>query len=570
MPSDAISILTYHSLDASGSVLSVTPQVFADQMACLANLGLRGVTLRAALAEREAAGRWPEGAVVLTFDDGYATVHRAALPVLERHGFTATLFAVTAPLDGASPPAVRLPRAPLMSWQQVEGLASCDWEIGAHTHSHADLSRLAATEVEAELITCKREIEQRLGGQVESFAYPFGALSAQAAAVAARHFRACCTTLLRRATDHPAHALPRIDMYYVRTLRQLERLVTGRWDRYLALRRWGRAVRAAGPAGAPERTPLAAPDPVPSTSAPRTEASSRDAVSIVIAWVNPYPMVVACLDALAAQEGGPPEEIIVVTRHAEGTAALLRRSHPGVMLLAADANAPITALRSIGLGRAHGAVVAVTEDHCVAGPGWLAALRRGLAPDCAILGGPVENACTQRLRDWAAFLTEYAFAIRPLDRRRPATPSSNNVAYRRSLVPGLCATLDGGRWESFFVSEQAARGAVIRLDEQMVMYHRRSFDFRYFVGQRFHFCRSFAGMRTRSLSPLGHLAYGLGSAALPPLLLLRTLRTLLRKRRLALRYLSCLPLIGVYVTVGAIGEMSGYLFGAGSSLECVE
>ena len=52
----------------------------------------------AALQLRE--GRLPSRAMAISFDDGYADNHDVALPILQRHGLTATFFVATGFLDG--------------------------------------------------------------------------------------------------------------------------------------------------------------------------------------------------------------------------------------------------------------------------------------------------------------------------------------------------------------------------------------------------------------------------------------------------------------------------------------
>src|SRR5262249_18137400 len=104
-------------------------------------------------------------------------------------------------------------------------------------------SRLAGAQVEHELAGCKSAIEARIQQPVETFAYPYGDLNTAVSSTAKRMFRAACTTQLRRARDEPMALLPRIDMYYVRSTDQIRSLLMGTWDAYLALRRWGRALR---------------------------------------------------------------------------------------------------------------------------------------------------------------------------------------------------------------------------------------------------------------------------------------------------------------------------------------
>ncbi len=49
---------------------------------------------------RLASGTLPERAMAITFDDGYADNHDIALPILQRHGLSATFFVATGFLDG--------------------------------------------------------------------------------------------------------------------------------------------------------------------------------------------------------------------------------------------------------------------------------------------------------------------------------------------------------------------------------------------------------------------------------------------------------------------------------------
>jgi len=241
-----IAILTYHSLDDSNSIVSVSPRDFANQMAELAEMGIRGISLRDAVSYRQACGSWPEGCVVLTFDDGYANFYEGAMPVFMRHKFTATVFVVTSHVGGWndwSTPPPGLGRRQLLSWGQLGELAAAGIEIGAHTRTHPDLRSLSDSQVEDEIAGSCAELGARLGQPVESFAYPFGYFSQTALSVVKREFSAACTTLLGRARENSLHLLPRVDMYYINSLRQLQQLMTGGLDWYLAVRRWGRALR---------------------------------------------------------------------------------------------------------------------------------------------------------------------------------------------------------------------------------------------------------------------------------------------------------------------------------------
>lgn len=245
---NSLAVLTYHSLDTSGSVVSVAPEAFAAQMSALAEAGFRGVSLGEAFTYREERNAWPERSVVLTFDDGYANFYEAALPALARHGFTATVFVVSGHVGGRNdwePPPAGLGLRPMLSWSQLAEMSSAGIEIGAHTRRHKDLRQLSTLEAQVEIGGSRVEIEDRLGRSVESFAYPFGYVSQASLEIVRKEFRAACTTVLRRAVAEPLHELPRVDMYYLRTPRQLLRMLDGRLDRYLMIRRLARSAWSA-------------------------------------------------------------------------------------------------------------------------------------------------------------------------------------------------------------------------------------------------------------------------------------------------------------------------------------
>jgi peptidoglycan/xylan/chitin deacetylase (PgdA/CDA1 family) len=93
----ASAILLYHRVAEGVSdpwSLCVSPANFAAHMAVLAARGVR--SLDALLDDPGAARRAP----VVTFDDGYADFHSAALPVLRAYGVPATLFVTTGTLGG--------------------------------------------------------------------------------------------------------------------------------------------------------------------------------------------------------------------------------------------------------------------------------------------------------------------------------------------------------------------------------------------------------------------------------------------------------------------------------------
>jgi peptidoglycan/xylan/chitin deacetylase (PgdA/CDA1 family) len=216
-----LAILMYHSLDESGSRVSLTPRQFARQLERLHDAAYTVLPLGEALTELWSAGDASKSLsrrlAALTFDDGYASVHQVAAPLLDRLGWRATIFAVSEYLGSNNRwpgQAEFVPSAQLLSWQQLGDLSRAGWEIGAHTRTHPDLTRLESPRLEDEIAGGKRQLEDRLGRCVELFAYPSGLYDERVRAIARRHFRAACTTDMGWASARSApDALERIEMW---------------------------------------------------------------------------------------------------------------------------------------------------------------------------------------------------------------------------------------------------------------------------------------------------------------------------------------------------------------------
>lgn len=244
-PCVGLPVLTYHSLDSSGSVISTHPYWFAQTMAALADAGYTSV----ALDEWVAAGRpVRERTFALAFDDGLHSIRRAA-DVLSRHGFVATAFLVTGRMGGdnawpGQPSAV--PRLPLVGWSELSDQTAAGFRFGSHTQTHQNLSDCDAQTLESDLAGSRAAIEDRTGQPCTLLAYPYGSASALVHEAAARHYSAAFGTRLDFAgsAEH-LFALSRIDAYYLRTPRALQRFVAGRWQQELWLRRGLREARQA-------------------------------------------------------------------------------------------------------------------------------------------------------------------------------------------------------------------------------------------------------------------------------------------------------------------------------------
>jgi peptidoglycan/xylan/chitin deacetylase (PgdA/CDA1 family) len=244
---ERVPILTYHSLDASGSTISTSPALFRRQMETLRERGFQGITLGELLAAWAGGpAPWPRP-LVLTFDDGLRSVSTEAAPVLRDIGFRATVFVVAGRCGGDNQwpgQAAWAPRQDLLTAADLGDLVREGWEVGAHGLTHAALPRLSPALQEDEVVRSKHVLEERVGREVTTFAYPYGSASPAVRTLVGRHYRAACSADL--GTARPAGDrfwLPRIDAFYLRRPEVLRLLDTAPGRAYLAARALGRRLR---------------------------------------------------------------------------------------------------------------------------------------------------------------------------------------------------------------------------------------------------------------------------------------------------------------------------------------
>lgn len=238
-----IAILTYHQIAEAPPKgtpfrsLCVAPAAFARQMAWLKLLGYTGLSMTA--LEPYLSGERRGKVVGITFDDGYVNNLTNALPVLSKHGFSATCYGVSQQLGGTNvwDAGIGIPASPLMTAEQLRAWVAGGQELGAHTRHHAHLQQCSEAESEQEIAGCKRELEAAVGAPVAHFCYPYGEFGdLHAAQVGQAGYRSATTTVRGRCrAHHDMLRLPRVPVVRSTTLATLWlKVATGYEDRHRA------------------------------------------------------------------------------------------------------------------------------------------------------------------------------------------------------------------------------------------------------------------------------------------------------------------------------------------------
>ena len=173
-------ILMYHRVAPTGSEAlapwRVTPEAFEDQLRFLKEAGFRSVQLEDWRDWVDHGTPLPRNAIILTFDDGYLDFKTHAWPLLQRYGFSATVYLVAGKVGGTNEwDASFGEELPLMTWRDIRALQREGVSFGSHTVTHRMLTALPVRALWHELTRSMDVLERELGERVYSLAYPFGA-----------------------------------------------------------------------------------------------------------------------------------------------------------------------------------------------------------------------------------------------------------------------------------------------------------------------------------------------------------------------------------------------------------
>src|SRR5215472_7902020 len=143
--------------------LTVSPSEFDAQLRLLNNIGCAMVGLGRLVTDVK-DGRVRGCEVALTFDDGYDDAATQAEPMLRAAGAVGTFFVSTGFIGSSGH----------LSARQIDMLAADGMEIGAHTISHVDLTKVSAATAAGEIDGSRMKLRGLTGEPITAFAYPAG------------------------------------------------------------------------------------------------------------------------------------------------------------------------------------------------------------------------------------------------------------------------------------------------------------------------------------------------------------------------------------------------------------
>ncbi len=164
--------------------------------------------------------------VLITFDDGFASITESALPQLHDRGWGAVIFLISGFVGRSDDWDVRAlgRRRPLMAWSQAKEWSDAGFVFGSHTRTHRDLTALSATQLKHELVDSKSEIEDAVGREATLLSYPFGRNDERVRDAARDAGYDAAFAVTGESGDR--FAIPRVNVHALLTTGELRRILT--------------------------------------------------------------------------------------------------------------------------------------------------------------------------------------------------------------------------------------------------------------------------------------------------------------------------------------------------------
>jgi hypothetical protein len=285
-------------------------------------------------------------------------------------------------------------------------------------------------------------------------------------------------------------------------------------------------------------------------------------LSLVIAAWNGSAPLERCLRSLGDEARAADTDVIVATNFEP---AGLGGEFPFVHWIKMPPGTTVPELRTAGIVRSSGEIVALAEDHFTFGEQWCAELKKAHQSPHAVIGGVVENASTQRAPDWAVYFFDYGKFMPPMRAGVVGALSGANVSYKRPALMEVESSFRDGFHEAVTHAEIVKRAHALYLAPALVVYHHKNYKIKPAMALAYHLARSYAGKRVSGASALRRAVFVLGSPALTVLLPARVIAGTLSKQRHIGALARAFPYLLLLTTSWAWGEFRGYLGGEGRS-----
>ncbi len=296
--------------------------------------------------------------------------------------------------------------------------------------------------------------------------------------------------------------------------------------------------------------------------------SNGPEMSVVLITPDTFGTISRTIECLKTQTVKDKLELVIVTLSADGLEVNpeeLEDFH-GFQIVRPGESTCYGHVMAAGVMSASAPIVAFAEDHVFPVPRWAEALIESHKNKWAAIGSVICNADPESSIGWADILIVYSQWLYPNDGGEMDHLPGHNCSYKRNILleygPDLGMLLEA---ESVLHWDLASKGYKLYLEPEAKLYHMNFGVLPAFLKIHLYTGRTFAASRCQSWSRLKRISFAFGSLLIP----------FVRFYRITRNYSGCLgllkskpqvyPIMALGLIVSALGEMTGYVSGAGDS-----
>ncbi|MGJ5818419.1 Gfo/Idh/MocA family protein [Paludibaculum fermentans] len=351
--------------------------------------------------------------------------------------------------------------------------------------------------------------------------------------------------------------------------RRMKESYTGQWRAFesaLAGGRWTGATLAEGVAALDSMLDAAMELPL----APRWDARPVEyPLSLVCSTTRDYDAIRTTVSYLRRQTIASKLELILVgpSEAALCGPAAETEAFGAVQRIGIGEVRSIAHANAAGVRAARGRLVVFTEDHCFPEPEWAEALVAAHEGPYAVVGPVMRNGNPDTLVSWCDFLIGYGPWMEPMAACSPDFLPGHNSCYKRDILLEL-----GGRMEALLEAETvlhyelSANGIPLRVEPAARARHINYSRLSVWIPVQLLCGRLFGGSRAMAWSWKRKWFYAAASPLIPAVRLWRCAREMHKPGRSRALFWKMLPLLSFGLVLDGIGQMAGYLWGAGDSM----
>jgi hypothetical protein len=293
-------------------------------------------------------------------------------------------------------------------------------------------------------------------------------------------------------------------------------------------------------------------------------------MSVVVIMPDRYDTIATVLRHLHAQSAKAELEVVIVAPVADAIAldAPELQGFWGVAVVPFGAWVSSAAARVAGVRAARAPLVAFVEDHSFPQPGWAEALIAAHRQPWAAVGPAVGNANPDNAVSWANLLIEYAPWLVPATAGVVEHLPGHNSSYKRAILLAYDAALETMLdAETILHWDLRAKGYQLYLEPAAQTLHVNFTGTKASIRLRLHGGRLFAAARARNWLLARRLVYAAAAPLIPLVRLRRLVTQTQRQRQAATLPWQAIPVLLMLLVCDAVGELAGYLRGAGAEAE---